>query len=44
MRCQFESRVSAPGGWWYQIEPKGEHVNRPYGVCQVIDDEAIQAS
>lgn len=30
-----------PVDGWYQIEPKGEHPNRPAKVIQVIDEEAI---
>lgn len=29
-----------PADGWYQIEPKGEHPNRPAGIVQVIDDDA----
>ena len=32
-----------PADGWYQIEPKGEHPNRPAGIVQVIDDEAATA-
>lgn len=31
-----------PADGWYQIEAKGNHMNRAAGVVQVIDDEASQ--
>jgi hypothetical protein len=32
-----------PADGWYMIEPRGEHVNRPAGVVQVIDAEAAES-
>ena len=30
-----------PSDGWYQIEPKGDHLNKAAKVIQVIDDEAV---
>src|SRR4051812_46077821 len=32
-----------PDDGWYQIEPKGNHLNKASGVVQVIDDQAIDS-
>jgi phage I-like protein len=32
-----------PTDGWYQIEPKGEHLNKAAGIVQVIDDVALKS-